>query len=103
MHDRNPVKLLLCARDVLTGLVKPWHVGRDHIAALDTMRDRIDEAVNADVDAARVYDIINECVALCVSVAIDAAGSNLIYDKLDRARRIMQCICNEASNDKIVK
>lgn len=96
MDDRSPVKLLLCARDVLTGIVQPWNLGEDHNSMLGAMRDRIDETVESRPNDTVIVPLLIECIELVKKLCNDATGVNRVWLRFDRARRTLECVLNEA-------
>ena len=88
MDDRNPTKLLLCARDVLSGIVQPWHLGAAHLDDIGKLRADIDAAVNGNADDATLVTVMSRCIVLINELVVDAKGVHRVYDRFDRARLI---------------
>ncbi len=92
MDDRNPAKLLLCARDVLVGLVLPWHLGADHNDRITTLRNAIEDAVNSKVNDNILIKLMENCMTLIEELIIDAHDVHRVYARFDRARLTFMCL-----------
>jgi hypothetical protein len=90
VDDRTPAKLLLCARDVLTGILTPWHVS--HRDELDAIRVKIDIIMTSHPADDIVISMLETCVKLANDMAMSALGAPNIHGKLDRARLTLQCL-----------
>jgi len=93
VNDRSPTKLLLCARDVLLGVMLPWSVSADQQEKIRSLRLKLEGAVSDDVDAHVVKQLLDEVVVVATQIADDTAGVRGIHDKMDCARLTLTCIC----------
>lgn len=96
VDDRNPAKLLLAARDVMTGIMLPWHLSREHKARIDEMRKKLDEAVEAHVSDDKIRPLLLECVEHAEFITSDCIGVRNVHGKMDRARLTLHCILERA-------
>ena len=88
MDDRNPAKLLLAARDVLIGVIKPWYVDNAQLSTISQLRDDIDTVVAQHCDDATLLRVMDRCCRFAEDIRNDTKGVTKVFDRFDRARLV---------------
>lgn len=96
MDDRSPIKLLLCARDVLTGIMLPWQLGGGHREMITGLRDELEAAASGAANDAIVLTLLNAAIKVAAEIADTSGGMPTVQDKMDRARLTLMCIQERA-------
>ena len=92
LNDHNPAKLLLAARDIMTGVMLPWHLGHDHKSMIDGMRKKIDDAIATNISNDQVKSLLYECIDIAKTITADCVNARNSYEKMDRARLSLECL-----------
>lgn len=71
----------------------PWSVSTTQQEKIRSLRLRLEDAVDDDVDVQVVKQLLDEAVAIATQIADDTVGVRNIHDKMDRARLTLICIC----------
>lgn len=99
MDDRNPAKLLLSARDILTGVMLPWHLGDDHRSLINELRNDIERAVDECICDKDIGTLLTKCVETAKWITTSSVGVPNVYGKMDRSRLALECLLDRFNRD----
>lgn len=86
------MKLLLCARDVMMGIVLPWHISDVQKTLITNCRNRLEAVIGTPMTDASIASLLDDAVAVATTVAQSSRDVRNIYDKMDRARLTLTCL-----------
>lgn len=71
----------------------PWSVSAQQQEKIRSLRLKLEEAIDGDVDSHVVKQLLDESVSVASQIADDTVGVRNIHDKMDCARLTLSCIC----------
>lgn len=86
MHDNDPVKYVLCVRDVLSGIVLPWHLDTQQKQIITEMIVKLDEAAQDRLEDRLLLSTLDECIVHMSKLVMDSKSARATHDKFERAR-----------------
>lgn len=97
MHDRNPIKALLCVRDIYIGIMYPWNLGQDHRAIITQVRDELESAAEQDINDEQIFELLQQSLDTATEIADSCRDVRNVYNKMDNARLMIKCVLAEYS------
>ncbi len=95
MKDKNPLKSLYALRDIITGLIQPWHSGQDQLHAVENLKLKlnliINECASDDVfDVNVVSSIFADTISMISLWSREITNLKSLRDRLDRVEMILR-------------
>ena len=100
MDDRSPAKLLLCAKDVLTGVVQPWHTSFEQRELINVMREKLELGVAKHASDEEIYALLTECIEFAKYLVTDTQAVHTVTARYDRVRLTFQCLLTACPKPK---
>ena len=94
VHDNDPVKYVLCVKDVLSGIVLPWHLDTQQKQMITSMIVTLDNAAQDRIEDHMLLVTVDECITNMSKLVLDSKPARATYEKFERARFTMVHIRN---------
>jgi hypothetical protein len=97
MKDNNPLKSLYTLRDIITGLIHPWHVGKNQQDAADNLKIQLNLIIEkcilddtCEIEKIKeIYDSAIDMITLWIGESCDL---KTLHDRLERVQMMIRSL-----------
>ena len=103
VHDNDPMKFIICVRDLMSGVVLPWHLDSSQKDIITNTIKRLDEVVHDRLEDQQLLEIMNDCVSMMAGLTVDSKSARVTHEKFERARFMIAHMRNALEKLLILK
>jgi hypothetical protein len=86
VHDNDPAKYVMCVRDIMTGIVLPWHLDSIQKQRIQAIIDNLDNALQDRSSDDLMLIVIDNCLEQLTNLTIESKSIKNTYEKFERAK-----------------